>query len=177
MIKDTEQLANDTSYVFTESDFQNLECLCSKSLQYIHYLLNLQEQCYSKTNNTADDKIADSDNDNICKETRINLFPLLIKLRKKTLDRNTLVTLSTTLYYLQLADYKSCLESYMKLSIGNVAWPIGVASIGIHQRSNHSRISNNFNASSNIMIDEETRLWITNIKRLITLLQESEKSV
>lgn len=55
----------------------------------------------------------------------------------------------------------------MKLSIGNVAWPIGVTSVGIHARSAHSKIQGGRNAA-NIMIDERTRLWITSIKRLIT---------
>lgn len=102
-------------------------------------------------------------------ETKKSLFPLLVKLRRATLTRDLVISLATVLYHLQQSDQNNlAIESYMKLSIGNVAWPIGVTSVGIHARSAHSRIQGADGQVANVMLDERTRLWITSIKRLIT---------
>ena len=107
-------------------------------------------------------------------ETKKNLFPLLVKLRKNRLDPQMLISISTILYHLQQPrEINLSLQSYMKLSIGNVAWPIGVTQIGIHQRSAHSKLATN--SVANIMIDDRTRLWITSLKRLITFKEWLDK--
>lgn len=98
-------------------------------------------------------------------ETKKSLFPLLVKLRKHTLEESQLTSLLTILYHIQQNELNKAEESYMKLSIGNVAWPIGVVSVSIHARSRDSKL---FGGQANIMIDEKTRRWITGIKRLIT---------
>ncbi|QHS73328.1 mRNA splicing protein PRP18 [Saccharomyces paradoxus] len=101
-------------------------------------------------------------------DTKKALFPLLLQLRRGQLASDLLISLATVLYHLQQPkEINLAVQSYMKLSIGNVAWPIGVTSVGIHARSAHSKIQGGRNAA-NIMIDERTRLWITSIKRLIT---------
>lgn len=100
-------------------------------------------------------------------ETKKSLFPLLVKLRKNQLSSELIISLSTILYHIQKHEYTRATESYMKLSIGNVAWPIGVTSIGIHARSAHEKITGS-NKIANVMLDDITRLWITSIKRLIT---------
>ncbi|GAV55831.1 hypothetical protein ZYGR_0AY02240 [Zygosaccharomyces rouxii] len=100
-------------------------------------------------------------------ETSKCFFPLLVRLRKANLDLDLLTSLATVLYHLQQNQFQQATESYMKLSIGNVAWPIGVTSVGIHARSSQSRIQGDHNVA-NIMLDDRTRLWITSVKRLIT---------
>lgn len=104
-------------------------------------------------------------------ETKQNLFPLLVQLRKCTIVSKLLITLSTLLYHLQKNEIELSLQIYLKLSIGDIAWPIGVSDIGIHSRSAQSKISRfnkDDNDIANIMIDESTRLWIISIKRLIS---------
>ncbi|CAI4062109.1 hypothetical protein SKDZ_07G2590 [Saccharomyces kudriavzevii ZP591] len=101
-------------------------------------------------------------------DTKKALFPLLLQLRRGSLGSDLLISLASVLYHLQQPKQTNlAIQSYMKLSIGNVAWPIGVTSVGIHARSAHSKIQGGQSAA-NIMIDERTRLWITSIKRLIT---------
>ncbi|CCH47094.1 Pre-mRNA-splicing factor [Wickerhamomyces ciferrii] len=98
-------------------------------------------------------------------DTKKSLFPLCVSLRKNNLDQDQLISLLTILYHLQHGEFMKSTESYMKLSIGNVAWPIGVISVSIHARSRDSKLNN---GGANIMIDEKTRKWITSMKRLIT---------
>ncbi|EGW33570.1 uncharacterized protein SPAPADRAFT_151883 [Spathaspora passalidarum NRRL Y-27907] len=100
-------------------------------------------------------------------ETKRDIVPLLYGLRTGELSEDILTSLTTIIYYIQQKDYRRANESYMKLSIGNVAWPIGVLNVGIHARSAAERITGQ-KKQANIMIDDKTRRWITSIKRLIT---------
>lgn len=98
-------------------------------------------------------------------ETKKDLVLLLYKLRSDGLTEDMITSLSTICYYIQQKQYMKANESYMKLSIGNIAWPIGVIGVGIHARSALQKIED---SGSNIMIDDKTRRWITGVKRLIT---------
>ncbi|KAI5960614.1 uncharacterized protein KGF55_004507 [Candida pseudojiufengensis] len=110
----------------------------------------------------------------LLKETKKGLLKLLYKLRTDKLSTDMLVSLSTIFYYLQTNSFNKANESYMKLSIGNVCWPIGVVNVGIHARSSSSRITGIKNVS-NIMINESTRRWIISIKRLINYKEKIYK--
>lgn len=119
----------------------------------------------------------------ILKDTKRGIYPLLVSLRKARLPSDQLISLATVLYHLQ--QYESTrdkvhmqrsLESYMKLSLGNVAWPIGVTQVGIHERKIQRQDARNNTATAgivaNVMTDEQTRLWITNVKRLLTHMEQ-----
>ena len=43
-------------------------------------------------------------------------------------------------YYAQLRDYMKANDSYLALSIGNAAWPIGIAGVALHERKAHDKI-------------------------------------
>lgn len=66
-------------------------------------------------------------------------------------------------------------DVYLKLAIGNAPWPIGVTSVGIHERSAREKISHVMNSSgqAHIMNDEATRKILQAIKRLITFVQRA----
>ncbi|CEP61766.1 mRNA splicing protein PRP18 LALA0_S04e00166g [Lachancea lanzarotensis] len=100
-------------------------------------------------------------------ETKKALYPLLVQLRKQTLAAELVTSVATILYHIQHAQFAQATQSYLKLSIGNVAWPIGVTSVGIHARSAHERIQGR-DKIANVMLDETTRLWITSVKRLVS---------
>lgn len=104
----------------------------------------------------------------ILKETKQNLVLLLYKLRAQKLSQKILISLATIIHFIQNKNYTKANESYLKLSIGNVAWPIGLENIGIHLRKISNRTSSS-SSSSNIMINEKTKLWILSIKRLISM--------
>ena len=59
------------------------------------------------------------------------------------------------------------------LDTGNNPWPIGVTSIGIHERSSREKISHVMNGAAHIMNDEATRKYLQAIKRLQTFLQRA----
>lgn len=107
-------------------------------------------------------------------ETKKALYSVLLQLRKKMLPSELITSLATILYHIQQHQFPLATQSYLKLSIGNVAWPIGVTSVGIHARSAHERIQGK-DKIANVMLDEPTRLWITSVKRLITFAEALER--
>jgi hypothetical protein len=58
---------------------------------------------------------------------------------------------------------------YVGLAIGNAPWPIGVTSIGIHERSAREKIG--AQSQAHAMHDEETRKYLQSVKRLMTFAQ------
>ncbi|KAG7194518.1 mRNA splicing protein prp18 [Scheffersomyces spartinae] len=107
-------------------------------------------------------------------ETKRDMVPLLYKLRTHRLKPEMIITLGTIVHQLQNHQFLQANESYLKLSIGNVAWPIGVQNVGIHARSASLRIEGK---SANIMISNTTRKWITAIKRLISFSERRYSSL
>lgn len=61
---------------------------------------------------------------------------------------------------MQERNYLSAYDVYMRISIGNAPWPIGVTSVGIHERSAREKISFSFNGQAHIMNDEATRKYL-----------------
>lgn len=119
-----------------------------------------------------------SDQQRLLYETKRDLVRLLYKLRSRKLKPDMLVSLATILYYIQAKDFARANESYMKLSIGNVAWPIGIKDVGIHSRSALLRITgDDKSTTANIMLNDKTRRWITAIKRLITFAEKTSSGL
>lgn len=111
-------------------------------------------------------------------ETKRDLVKLLYKLRSGKLRPNMVITLATIVHDIQLEQFTKANESYMKLSIGNVAWPIGVRDVGIHARSADQKITgDNKETVANIMQNEHTRRWIIAVKRLISWWEKRHREV
>lgn len=136
--------------------------LSMKCNLYIYELLQEWDDALAKRQ--------EEENNDLLQETKMSLFPLLVQLRKNNLPHGQLVSVATILYHLQRNEWDLALQSYMQLSLGNVAWPIGVTSVGIHARSAHSKITGGDNQSvATVMLDDSTRKWTTSLKRLITV--------
>ena len=84
--------------------------------------------------------------------------------------RNCLVMIITAI---EDRNYQRANEIYLQLSIGNQAWPIGVTSIGIHDRTAREKLSwySNVKSQAHIMNDEATRKYLHGISRLIKGVQ------
>lgn len=103
------------------------------------------------------------------REVKRDLVKLLYKLRAGKLEESIILSLATIIYYIQLQDFVKANESYMKLSIGNVAYPIGIRDVGIHARHALLKITGEDKSTiANVMKSESTRKWILGVKRLIS---------
>ncbi|KAG7826127.1 hypothetical protein KL909_000179 [Ogataea angusta] len=147
------------SYIIKKTDIRDNHALVSQQCRdYIKHLLNVWESKKDQHRNVD------------LFETKKWLLPLLVQLKKKTLPQDQLVSLATILYNIQREKLTDANEAYLQLSIGNVAWPIGLIDIGIRVRTNNMKIGEGSN-TSNIMKDERTRQWILAVKRLLTFCE------
>ncbi|KAJ8097789.1 hypothetical protein POJ06DRAFT_260097 [Lipomyces tetrasporus] len=139
--------------------------------KYFRYLLKEWERVLVTRDDTPDQAFE------TLSQTKGYLQPLFEQLRKKNLHEQIYPSLATLMIYLQQRKYRDANDTYLKLSIGNAAWPIGVTAVGIHERSARERITGQdvdgkLGKSSvqiaHVMSDEKTRKWLTAVKRLIT---------
>ncbi|EJU04693.1 Prp18-domain-containing protein [Dacryopinax primogenitus] len=97
------------------------------------------------------------------------LKPLFKQLRTKTMDDDVLGKLAEIVYHMQHRQYQRANDAYLRLSIGNAAWPIGVTMVGIHERSAREKISTD--QVAHVLNDEVSRKYIQSVKRLLTFAQ------
>lgn len=70
---------------------------------------------------------------------------------------------------MQRRDYRDAMDVYLRVSIGNAPWPIGVTMVGIHERSAREKL--NTNSQAHIMHDEASRKMLNGVKRCISFCQ------
>lgn len=149
--------------------------------KYIKYIIKCWESQINIEKESEDSLApgegrASSSSSKLLTETKRDVVPLLYKLRKENLPQSMFTSLTTVIYYLQSENYRMANETYLKLSIGNAAWPVGVRSVGIHQRAADLKITgSDKKTATNIMMGDKTRRWITAVKRLITFCEKTAK--
>jgi len=103
------------------------------------------------------------------KQTDEYMQPFFRSLKKKSIEPDVLARVTEITHYMQKREYMNANDAYLRLSIGNAPWPIGVTMVGIHERSAREKI---FSAQvAHVLNDESTRKWIQSIKRLMTFCQ------
>lgn len=86
---------------------------------------------------------------------------------KKTITNDLLLKIAQIFRECSLRNYVNANSIYLRLSIGNNPWPIGVTMVNIHERSAHDKLKK----VTHVLNDEATRKWIQSIKRLIRICQ------
>lgn len=133
---------------------------------YLKYLMAKWELVLKESEPASDKEPAYQ----ILRQTDESITILLNKLRKRTLHEDIFASLATLTMYLQQQDYRQANDTYIKMSIGNAAWPIGVTAVGIHARAAQEKITGK-DQVANIMKSEDTRKWLTAVKRLVTFAE------
>lgn len=90
-----------------------------------------------------------------CSQTKEYLKPFFKKLRKGQIASEILVKIVEICELLQIREYQKANDVYLKLSIGNAAWPIGISGTSIHERSALERIETSKSAG-HVLNDEVT---------------------
>ncbi|EGG02825.1 uncharacterized protein MELLADRAFT_44775 [Melampsora larici-populina 98AG31] len=103
------------------------------------------------------------------KQSAEYLKPLFKSLRKRDLAPDVLQAVAEIVHNMQTREYIKANDAYLRLSIGNAPWPIGVTMVGIHERSGREKIfSNNV---AHVLNDEVSRKYIQSLKRILTFAQ------
>lgn len=104
-------------------------------------------------------------------KTMKELQPLVKMLNDGTIDEDILDKIYNVVECCNNNQYKEAHTAYMRLAIGNSAWPMGVTMVGIHERAGRSKISTS--EIAHILDDETTRKYIQMIKRLISYAEST----
>ncbi|KAK6332154.1 mRNA splicing protein prp18 [Orbilia javanica] len=99
-----------------------------------------------------------------------NLQPLFRHLKKGDIDEEIFAKIVELVVEAQARRYVRANDVYLRLSIGNAAWPIGVTMVGIHERSAREKLHEK-GKSAHIMSDEATRKYLQSIKRCLNFAQ------
>ncbi|KAI9440112.1 Prp18 domain-containing protein [Lactarius indigo] len=97
------------------------------------------------------------------------LKPLFKLLRSRSIPDDMLPRLAEIVHHMQKRQYQRANDAYLRLSIGNAPWPIGVTMVGIHERSAREKISSD--QVAHVLNDEVSRKYIQSLKRLLTFSQ------
>ena len=104
-------------------------------------------------------------------QARENMRPLFKKLEKLDLPDSILEPVVEIVLAAQERRYVDANDGYLRLSIGNAAWPIGVTMVGIHERSAREKLHESDKNAAHIMSDEITRKFLQSIKRCLSFAQ------
>ena len=96
--------------------------------------------------------------------------PLFKHLEKQDLHPDVFPKVSEIVHHAQHRKYVTANDIYLRLSIGNAAWPIGVTMVGIHERSAREKLHEK-GMAAHIMSDEVTRKFLQSIKRCLKFCQ------
>ncbi|KAF3926817.1 hypothetical protein ABW20_dc0101330 [Dactylellina cionopaga] len=99
-----------------------------------------------------------------------SLQPLFRHLKRGDLDEEIFAKIVELVVEAQARRYVRANDVYLRLSIGNAAWPIGVTMVGIHERSAREKLHEK-GKSAHIMSDEATRKYLQSIKRCLNFAQ------
>jgi hypothetical protein len=100
-----------------------------------------------------------------------NMRPLFKKLEAFDLPDSILEPVVEIVLAAQERRYVDANDGYLRLSIGNAAWPIGVTMVGIHERSAREKLHESDKNAAHIMSDEITRKYLQSIKRCLSFAQ------
>jgi pre-mRNA-splicing factor 18 len=104
------------------------------------------------------------------KQCKDYMRPFFRRCKRKDVDADILEHIFRIVKLCEEREYLKAGDQYVQLAIGNAPWPMGVTSVGIHERAARTKIfANNI---AHVMNDEYQRKYITSIKRLMTQCQE-----
>ncbi len=103
-------------------------------------------------------------------EARDHLARLLSRLKAENLPNDILKNLGIIGSGLQEGRFNQANDAYLRMSIGNSKWPVGVTMVGIHERAIRDKIQAE-SSEAHILNDESTRKWLQSLKRLITFME------
>ncbi|GLD92053.1 hypothetical protein PINS_up000586 [Pythium insidiosum] len=103
------------------------------------------------------------------KQCKDYIRPLFKLCKRRQVPADILPNLVEIVRFCRMGEFVRANDAYIRLAIGNAAWPIGVTMVGIHERTGREKI--NANKQAHVMNNEAQRKYITSVKRLISYAQ------
>ncbi|ORY78592.1 hypothetical protein BCR37DRAFT_332055, partial [Protomyces lactucae-debilis] len=112
----------------------------------------------------------DTDEEKRYTMAREHLARLIMRLQADNLPPDVMKNLTLLCRACLKRDFSAANLSYLNISIGNAAWPVGLTYTGIHERAQRERKSHEIN-TAHVLDDESTRQWLQSLKRLLTFIE------
>mmetsp|Transcript_1741 Transcript_1741/g.3721 ORF Transcript_1741/g.3721 Transcript_1741/m.3721 type:complete len:420 (+) Transcript_1741:43-1302(+) len=109
------------------------------------------------------------------KQCKDYIRPLFHLCRRRELEEDLQLHLFNIVTFCEQGEFVRAHDSYIDVSIGRAAWPIGVTMVGIHARSGRAKIESSNVA--HVMNSELHRKYLTSVKRLMTYAQRKRTDV
>ncbi|KAL3665432.1 hypothetical protein V7S43_009467 [Phytophthora oleae] len=103
------------------------------------------------------------------KQCKDYIRPLFKLCKHRQVPPDILPNLVNIVKFCRQGEFVMANDAYIKLAIGNAAWPIGVTMVGIHERTGREKI--NSNKQAHVMNNESQRKYLTSVKRLMSYAQ------
>ncbi|GMF18930.1 unnamed protein product [Phytophthora lilii] len=103
------------------------------------------------------------------KQCKDYIRPLFKLCKQRQVPPDILPNLVDIVKFCHQGEFVMANDAYIKLAIGNAAWPIGVTMVGIHERTGREKI--NSNKQAHVMNNESQRKYLTSVKRLMSYAQ------
>ncbi|KAG3097628.1 hypothetical protein PI124_g15292 [Phytophthora idaei] len=103
------------------------------------------------------------------KQCKDYIRPLFKLCKHRQVPSDILPKLVDIVKFCRQGEFVMANDAYIKLAIGNAAWPIGVTMVGIHERTGREKI--NSNKQAHVMNNEAQRKYLTSVKRLMSYAQ------
>ncbi|CAI5747334.1 unnamed protein product [Peronospora destructor] len=103
------------------------------------------------------------------KQCKDYIRPLFKLCKQRKVPSDILPKLVDIVKFCRQGEFVMANDAYIKLAIGNAAWPIGVTMVGIHERTGREKI--NSNKQAHVMNNESQRKYLTSVKRLMSYAQ------
>ena len=160
--KDLDNPDFDTSQITADNfitDPQRVSKLISVYFQRIirDWETSLENRSQDEKKSTQGKRLAGN-----CSQSKEYLKPFFKKLRKGQIDHEILLKIVEMCEYMQIREYQKANDVYLKLSIGNAAWPIGISGTSIHERSALERIETSKSAGH--VLNDEVCIFRLNLK-------------
>ncbi|DAZ96433.1 TPA: hypothetical protein N0F65_006479 [Lagenidium giganteum] len=157
-----EQAENEGGAAVEEDEFQLVYRFFKRMLQL--WEKDLAERP-DHVKGTAQGKIATK----TMKQCKDYIRPLFKLCKQRAVPTDIMPNLIEIVRFCQAGEFVQANDAYIKLAIGNAAWPIGVTMVGIHERTGREKI--NSNKQAHVMNNESQRKYLTSVKRLISYCQ------
>ena len=140
-------------------------------LKYLKFILGLRARELNERPKEVKQTSSGRLDSAIHSQTESYLKPLLKLLRKRRAPPDILPSLTAIGKNMVDRQYVVAGDWYLRMAIGNAAWPIGVTMVGIHARTGREKIFAQHVA--HVLNDETQRKYIQALKRLMTFCQRA----
>jgi pre-mRNA-splicing factor 18 len=142
--------------------------------RYFKNLLNQWEEDLAMRPESVKKSVAGRNETKTLKQCKDYIRPMFKLCKRRNMDESILNQLNKIVSFCLEEKFVKAHDTYIDISIGRAAWPIGVTMVGIHARTGRAKIESSNVA--HVMNSELQRKYLTSVKRLMTYAQKKSNA-